>query len=304
MPAPHTVLAEPIPFTPDPVAFWIGGFPVQWYGVGYLVGLVGLYVVVVREARRRGLDTRIVDRGLAVVTIAGFAGARIYHVVDQWDRYAADPLAIVLPPYAGLGVFGAIIGGGLAMVVVMRLWGQSFWRWADVVAPGAFVLQAAARWGNFFNQELYGPPTDLPWGIAIGCEHRVPQWPCTTYPEATTGFQPLFLYESISGVVGAVVLLWVARRWGARMRPGDLFLAWIVWYSVVRFGLETLRVNNWTVGGVPTAMIVSAALVVGALAVLAWRHRPGAGDERWGEPPGDPVPADPVASAGPRSDEQ
>jgi phosphatidylglycerol:prolipoprotein diacylglycerol transferase len=233
------------------------------------------------------------------VVIAGLVGARIYHVIDQWDRYSADPLAIVLPPYAGLGVFGAIIGAALAMVVVMRLWGQSFWRWADVVAPAAFVMQAFARWGDFFNQELYGPPTDLPWGIAISCEHRVPQWSCVAYPEATTGFQPLFLYESLSGVLGAVVLLWVARRWGPRMRPGDLFLAWVVWYSVVRFALETLRVNNWTVGGVPTAMVVSTALAVGALAVFAWRHRPHAADDRWGEPPapGDPVPAERTAAA-------
>lgn len=295
MPASRAALAGPIPLTPDPVAFTVGTFPVHWYGLCYVVGLAGLYVVLVREARRRGLDTGVVDRGLAIVTISALAGARLYHVVDQWERYADDPLAIVLPPYAGLGVFGAILAGTLAMVVVLRRWGQSFWRWADVLAPAAFVMQAAARWGNFFNQELYGPPTDLPWGIAIGCAHRVPQWPCTTHPEATTGFQPLFLYESLSGVVGAVVLLWVARRWGARMRPGDLFLAWVLWYSVVRFGLETLRVGNWTVGGVPTAMIISTLLVLAALAVLAWRHRPGSTADRWGEPPtrGVPAPAAP-----------
>ncbi len=220
VPAPHRFLAEPIPLTPDPVAFHLGPLPVQWYGLCYLVGLAAAYAVMVHEARRRGLDPGIVDRGLVVVTIAGLAGGRIYHVVDQWDRYSADPWAIVLPPYAGLGVFGAIIGGALALVVVLRVWEQSFWRWADVVAVGAFVMQAVARWGNFFNQELYGPPTDLPWGIAIQCGYRTAQWPCTAYPEATTGFQPLFLYESLSGVLGAATLLWVARRWGARDAAG------------------------------------------------------------------------------------
>jgi len=225
-------------------------------------------------------------------------GGRIYHVIDQWDRYAGDPLAIVLPPYAGLGVFGAIIAAGLALVIVLRVWGQDFWRWADVVAVGAFVMQAIARWGNFFNQELYGPPTDLPWGITIQCQYRVPQWPCATHPEASTGFQPLFFYESLSGALGAVALLWVARRWGARMRPGDLFLTWVIWYSVVRFALETLRVGNWTLGGVPTAMIVSTVLTVAAIAVLVWRHRPAAGPrERWGDPPV-PEAADAEAAAG------
>jgi phosphatidylglycerol:prolipoprotein diacylglycerol transferase len=288
-------LAGPIPITPDPIAVQLGPLPVHWYGLCYVVGLAALYLLTVREARRRGLDPRIVDRGLPVVTIAGLLGARLYHVIDQWDRYAADPIAIVLPPYAGLGVFGAIIAGGIALVVVMRLWGQSFWRWADVVVPGVFAMQAFARWGNFFNQELYGPPTDLPWGIAIQCQYRVVQWPCAAYPEATTGFQPLFLYESLSGVVGALVALWVARRWGARLVPGDLFLGWVIWYSVVRFGLETLRVGNWTVGGVPTAMIVSTVLVVAAVGALIWRHRLSTA-QPWGEPPS-PAEAE-VAAAG------
>ena len=125
------------------------------------------------------------------------------------------------------------------------------------------------------NQELYGPPTHLSWGIRIECANRSDGWPCTRYPEATTGFQPLFLYESLSGVLGALVLLQVARRWGPRMRPGDLFLGWLAWYALVRLALEGLRSGNWTVGGVPTATVVSAVLAGGALAVLAWRHRPG-----------------------------
>ena len=267
-----------IPLTPDPVAFWLGSFAVRWYGLGYAVGLAAAYVVMTREARRRGLDPRVVDNGILVVTLAGLVGGRLYHVVDQWARYEHDLLAIVRPPYTGLGVYGGIIGATIALVVVLRIWKQSFWRWADVVAPGAFVVQAVARWGNFFNQELYGPPTGLPWGIAVECRNRAPQWPCPAYPEATTGFHPLFLYESLSGALGALTLLWVARRWGARLRPGDLFLGWVIWYSVVRLAVETLRVNNWTLGGVPTAVAVSVVLLVGALAVLTWRHRPGTQD--------------------------
>ena len=280
-----------IPFTPDPVAVRLGPVPVHWYGIGYAVGLVGAYLVMTREARRRGLDPQVVDRAMVVVTVAGLIGARAYHVIDQWDRYAHDLPAIVLPPYTGLGVLGGILTGTVALVVLLRRWRQDFWQWADVVAPGAFVVQAAARWGNYANQELYGPPTHLPWGIAIDCAHRTEQWPCTAYPEATTGFQPLFLYESLSGVVGAITLLWVARRWGPRLRPGDLFLGWLIWYAVVRFGLETLRNGNWTFGGVPTAMILSAVMVVVALALLAWRHRPAARDA---DAPRIPDPVDPL----------
>lgn len=271
-----------IPITPDPVAIQLGPVPVAWYGIGYALGLAAAYVVITREARRRGLDPRIVHDGFVVVVVAGLAGGRVYHVLHEWDRYAADLLAIVRPPYTGLGVLGAIITSTIALAVLLRIWHQSFWRWADVIVPGAFLMQAITRWGNFFNQELYGPPTGLPWGIAIQCQQRAAQWPCDQYPEAATGFHPLFLYESVSGALGAVTVLWVARRWGPRMRPGDLFLAWVIWYSVVRLALETLRSGSWTVGGVPTAMILSAALAAGALVVLAWRHRPTARDgDRW-----------------------
>jgi len=278
-----------ITWTPDPVAFQLGPIPVYWYGVAYAVGLALAYLVITREARRRGLDARIVDNGIIIVGIAALIGGRLYHVIDQWGLYKDDPVKIILPPYSGLGVYGGILTGTIAVIVVTRLWKQSFWKWTDVIAPGLFVMQAVGRWGNFFNQELYGPPTNLPWGIAIDCAHRVSdhgivQYACPAFPE-TTFFHPLFLYESISGIVGAFTLLWIARRWGARMRPGDLFFIFLIWYAVVRFLLETLRTGNWTFFGLPTAMLVSIVIVVGSLIALAIRHRPGAPDDRWGEPP-------------------
>ncbi|HYO41849.1 MAG TPA: prolipoprotein diacylglyceryl transferase [Candidatus Limnocylindrales bacterium] len=280
---------------PDPVAFQLGPIPVYWYGIGYAVGLAATYIVITREARRRGLDARLVDNGIILVAVAALIGGRLYHVIDQWQLYKDDPLKIVLPPYTGLGVFGGIITGTIAVFLFTRWKKQSFWKWADVIAPGLFVMQAIGRVGNFFNQELYGPPTDLPWGIAIDCAHRTVDYPCTTFPVETTGFHPLFLYESVSGILGAITLLWIARRWGPKMRPGDLFLMWVIWYSVVRFALETLRSQNWTVGGIPTAMIVSTVLVVISVAILLWRHRPSvAAGDRWGEPPGRIADADVV----------
>jgi phosphatidylglycerol:prolipoprotein diacylglycerol transferase len=280
-----------IAITPDPIAIHLGPVPVFWYGVCYAIGLAAAYIVITREARRRGLDARLVDNGIIIVGIAALLGGRLYHVIDQWHLYQDDPIKIILPPYTGLGVYGGIVTGTIVAWYLTRRWHQSFGKWADVIAPGLFVMQAIGRWGNFFNQELYGPPTDLPWGITIDCAHRVgdhgiAQWSCDQYPVATTGFHPLFLYESLSGVLGAITLLWIARRWGSRMRPGDLFLIFIIWYAVVRFALETFRTGNWTFFGVPTAMLVSAIAIVATLLVLAYRHRPGAADgDRWGEPP-------------------
>jgi phosphatidylglycerol:prolipoprotein diacylglycerol transferase len=280
-----------ISVTPDPVAFHLGPIPILWYGVCYAIGLALAYVVITREARRRGLDQRLVDNGIIIVAAAALVGGRLYHVIDQWALYKDDPIKIILPPYSGLGVYGGIIVGTIAAYVITRRWHQSFLRWADVIVPGLFVMEAVGRWGNFFNQELYGPPTNLPWGIAIDCAHRVgdhgiAQYPCSIYPEATTGFHPLFLYESISGIIGAFTLLWIARRFGPRMRPGDLTLIFFIWYAAVRFALEMFRTGNWTFFGIPTAQLVSLGIIAISVVALVYRHGPWVKDaDRWGEPP-------------------
>jgi phosphatidylglycerol:prolipoprotein diacylglycerol transferase len=271
-----------IDWTPDPIAFSIGPLDIRWYGVMYAIGLAATFFVIEHEARRRGLDSGLLVNGMIVVAIAALIGGRLYHVIDQWDRYKDNLPAIVLPPYSGLGVYGGIITGFIAAILYTRWKHQPFLTWADCAAPGLLIMQGIARWGNFFNQELYGPPTSLPWGIAIQCANRVSPYfcPASGYPADQTvaldaHFHPLFLYESISGIVGAMVLLLIARRVKG-LRPGDIVLLFFVWYGTTRFLLEPLRTNNWTFFGLPVASIISATFVLGALAVLAWRHRPGA----------------------------
>jgi phosphatidylglycerol:prolipoprotein diacylglycerol transferase len=224
---------------------------------------------------------------MIIVAIAALIGGRAYHVIDQWQLYKDDLTRIVLPPYAGLGVYGGIFGGLIAVIVYVRLKRQSFWAWADVIVPGLFAMEFVARWGNFFNQELYGPPTTAPWGIAIDCAHRVAGYLCP--PDGTTPidahFQPLFLYESISGLVGMLTLLWLSRRFAARLRTGEIALTFFVWYAAVRFMLEFLRVDNWTFFGIPMAQLISAIVIVLALALLVVR--------RGRIPPGLSEPAEP-----------
>jgi phosphatidylglycerol:prolipoprotein diacylglycerol transferase len=261
--------------TPDPVAIQIGPFPIYWYGIGYAVGLALAYLLIVRLARRAGEDDDLVGNGMIIVAIAALIGGRLYHVIDQWQRYQDDPLSIVLPPYTGLGVYGGIITGTVAAFLYARYKKAPFLRWADIVAPGLFVMQAVARWGNFFNQELYGTPTTLPWGIPIDCAHRIAAYPCSEFPEASTTFHPLFLYESISGIVGALVLIWMGYHLRHRLRPGDLLFTFFIWYGVVRFLLEPLRQENWTFNGIPTASLVSLGFIAVGVVLLLWRHRPG-----------------------------
>jgi len=265
-----------IDLTPSPIAFSIGPLAVHWYGIAYALGLAAAYLVISREARWRGLDVGLLPNGMIVVAIAALIGGRLYHVIDQWQLYRDDLLRIVLPPYSGLGVYGGIIAGVAVAYGYARWKRQPFLAWADAVAPGLFVMQAIARWGNFFNQELYGSPTNLPWGIAIQCQYRTQGYECPpgSDPLATLGqhFHPMFLYESLSGLIGAIVLIWIARRFAGRLRTGDLLLVFFVWYGAVRFVVESLKANNWRIFGVPTAQIVAAITVLGAAAILVARH--------------------------------
>jgi phosphatidylglycerol:prolipoprotein diacylglycerol transferase len=289
-----------IDWTPDPILFSIGPLHVYWYGVMYAVGLAAVYWVVHREVVRRGLDAGILVNGMIIVAVAALIGGRLYHVIDQWALYKDNLVAIVLPPYTGLGAYGGIVTGFIAGVAYAVYKRQPLAPWADAAVIGVLTMQAIGRWGNFFNQELYGPPTTLPWGIAIDCAHRTPAWACPTTP-ADTHFQPLFLYESISGAVGAIVLSWMGRhvRW---VRDGDLVLLFFAWYGTTRFLLEPLRTNNWLFFGIPTASILSGLAVLGALAVLAWRHRPGTGSRaQRTRAAGPPPELEAGAGAGPES---
>lgn len=272
-------------FTPDPIAIQIGPLAIGWYGLGYALGLAAAYLVMVRLARRAGENAEILGNGMIIVAIAALIGGRLYHVIDQWSElYASDPIKIFLPPYAGLGVYGGIATGTVAAYLYARYKKVPFLRWTDIIAPGLFVMQAIARWGNFFNQELYGSPTTLPWGIPIDCAHRIEAYACDLYPE-TTRFHPLFLYESLSGVIGAIVLIWLGYHARKRLRPGDLLLAFFIWYGLVRFVLESLRSDNWLFFGIPVAQLVSLAFIIPAAVILIARHRAGHPDD---DPPTHP----------------
>jgi phosphatidylglycerol:prolipoprotein diacylglycerol transferase len=263
-----------IDITPSPTALQLGPLAIGWYGLGYVVAVSVLVLVTQREAPRRGFDPRHVTGVLIPAAVLALIGARLYHVIDQWHVYQHDLPAIVLPPYSGLGLYGGIAGAALAIWLYVRRNGLRFSRALDAVIPGTLFAQGIARWGNFFNQELYGPPTDLPWGIAIDCAHRVVLYPCATFPEATTGFHPLFFYESALTILGGFVALWLAHRQAARLRDGDLASYWAIWYGSVRTILETFREGyNWTIAGIPAAMLVGLALVAFGVVTIVWRHR-------------------------------
>ena len=261
-----------LPLPPDSIVFSIGPVAIRWYGLLYAVGLYVAYRFMVREAKRRRLDAELIANGLIIISIAALAGGRLYHVVDAWDRYSANPIGALIPPYEGLGAPGGIITGTIALAALLRRWRQAPWGWVDVAGPAVLVMQAIARWGNWFNQELYGLPTDLPWGLAIDCAHRTVSTSCGAIGESAR-FHPLFLYESLSGLAGALILPALGERLKGRIVPGLLGLTAVAWYAVTRLALEGLRLENWKVGGVPTAYLVMGAVLLITLFVAAVRVR-------------------------------
>jgi phosphatidylglycerol:prolipoprotein diacylglycerol transferase len=266
-----------------PDIFDIGPIHIGWYGVGYVIGLAVLLFVTQREAVRRGIEAHHVTGAFFVTLVLAIAGGRLYHVIDQWGAcdtgqpcYSQHLLNIVLPPYSGLGLFGGVAGAALGILIYTRRRGIPGWRALDSVIPGALFAQGIARWGNFFNQELYGPPTDAPWGIAIDCQHRIAPYDCATYPEASTGFHPLFFYESALDIAGGFLALWIGRRFAARLRDGDVASFWGIWYGSVRTVLELAfrGAYDWKLLGIfPTAAVVGIGLVAAGVLTIVWRHR-------------------------------
>jgi prolipoprotein diacylglyceryl transferase len=223
---------------PGPIAFQLGPIAIGWYGLCYAIGLAVAYFVLVQLARRAGEDPDLVGNGIIVVAIAALIGGRVYHVIDQWHLYANDPLKIVLPPYSGLGVYGGIVTGTLAGWWYARRRRAPFARWADIVAPALFVMQAIGRWGNYFNQELYGRPTTLPWALEIDAQHLPSNG---QYPVGTT-FHPTFLYESIWNLLLFGALLWIDRKF--KLANGQLLAIYVLGYGIGRLWVESLRIDE------------------------------------------------------------
>jgi phosphatidylglycerol:prolipoprotein diacylglycerol transferase len=252
----------------------LGPINLGFYGVGFVIAAAVMILVSQSEARRKGIDPALVTSAIIIVAIFALVGARLYHVIDRWEIYAPDPISAVLPPYSGLGLYGGIIGAAVGIWIYLRGKTIPLSRALDVVVPGTLFAQGIARWGNFFNQELYGPPTDLPWGIAIDCAHRIAQYPCELYPAATTGFHPLFFYESVLTITGGFVALILARRFGQHLLDGDLASFWMIWYGGVRLMLEFFRDGwNWTFAGIPVAMLIGIVLIITGIGTILWRHR-------------------------------
>ena len=254
---------------PGPIIFEVGPIALSYHGLLIALGIaVGTWIAG-RELARRGYDGALALGSLFFVVPLGVLGGRLCHVATEYHRYTRNPFPKVLETYdGGLGIYGAVAGGFLGLLLFSWYRGINALTFADAAAPGLVLGQAIGRWGNYFNQELFGQPSDLPWAIRIAPLNRP-----TEYADATS-FHPAFLYESLWDVLVCLVLLWVARRFSKHLKNGDVFLLYVSLYSVGRFLVETLRIDEAFVVGASIRgnLFLSGVLAVGFALVLVLRH--------------------------------
>jgi phosphatidylglycerol---prolipoprotein diacylglyceryl transferase len=259
-----------------PDGIQIGTFTIHFYGIIIMAGVLAATFLAQREVNRRGQDGNLVWDLLVWVLVAGIIGARIWHIFTPMPDLVAKgvtPLYYLIHPLeaiaiwnGGLGIPGAVIGGVLALFVFARRHHLSFPLWLDLLAPSLALGQAIGRWGNYFNQELYGAPTSLPWAIYIDPQHRYPGYETVAY------YHPLFLYESIWNFINVGLLLWLSRRYQKQLRPGDIFLVYLIVYPVGRFLLEFLRMDASLVAGINANQAVMGVVALVSTVLLITRH--------------------------------
>jgi phosphatidylglycerol:prolipoprotein diacylglycerol transferase len=270
----------------DPTIFSVDIFgltlAVRWYGVLIMAGVVLGAFITAWGIKLRGGDPEWVWNGLVWVIPAGIVGARLWYVVADIlggsSRYLDNPAAIIglgQGGLAGLHIYGAILFGGVAAFFYARHTKVDIWMILDAVGPGLLIGQAFARPANFINQELYGPPTNLPWGISIKGIHRLPQWSdLSQYPEATTRFHPTFAYEMIWNLAAGGLLLWISKRFPDKLRPGAAFALWLILAGLGRFIIEFFRPDQPRIPGTDFSItrIANLLMVLAGVALLLVKY--------------------------------
>ena len=252
----------------------LGPLLLRWNGLLLALGISVGALLAVREAKHRNYDPEIIYYLFLPLTLWGMIGARFWHILTPplssvglgltTQYYLSHPVDIVAVWIGGFGIPGAWIGGAIALLYFARRNEFSFWELADILAPGLALVQAIGRVGNYFNQELYGLPTNLPWKIFIEPAYRLVGF------ESVNFYHPLFAYESILSFANVIFLLWLARR----LKTGGLFLAYLGFYSLIRFLLEFLRLDVALVNEININQVFFAIVFVCAAIGLYLRHRP------------------------------
>lgn len=258
--------------SPDTNSFNIGSVPIAYYALCLIAGMVVARIWTGSRLTKRGGEPGVaLDFTLWAVAL-GIVGARLYHVLTHAGDYfgpGKNPIEIIRIDHGGIAIFGALLGGALGILIASRLTGVRFFSFADALVPGLLLAQAVGRLGNWFNHELFGGPTTLPWGLEI--ETTNPAFP-VGMPEGTL-FHPTFLYEIIWNILGIVVLLAIEKRLAPRW--GQFIALYFIWYGIGRAWIESVRVDpSYQFFGFRTNVLMAFAIILlGVVLYFVQRRR-------------------------------
>jgi len=280
----------------NPIALQIGPINIYWYGILIVTGILAAAYLSTYTARIWGEDPEFVWDALVLCVFLGVIGARLYHVLTpspsmgvDWWYYFRHPTKIFASWEGGLGIYGAVAGGALGLYITVRRAKKSMLRWMDITTPGLILAQAIGRWGNLINQELYGRPTDLPWGLYIDPIHRLAGY------ELYERFHPTFFYESMWNLGTCILLVYLTWRYHDKLASGIIAALYFISYSTIRFLLEFIRLDSPSIGSIAVAQIVAVIVILLSIGFIVWRaktYKKSAGRDM--EPDsGQPVSADP-----------
>lgn len=255
-------------------------FTLRWYGVIVMVGILVGSLIVEREIKRRGENGDRIWDALVWILPVGILGARLWYVLNATmggnPYYVENPSQILNIPQGGLHIFGGLLLGAVALLLYLNRNKLDAWLFLDSAGPAVLVGQAIGRIANFINQELYGPPTTLPWGIPIQPQHRLAQYQnLSLFPLDTTRFHPTFAYEMLWNFAAAGFLLWVSRRYEKELKPGALFAGWLVLAGIGRVWIEFFRPDQPKIPelGISYSAVVSALMAIAGAVLLMARYK-------------------------------
>ena len=252
--------------SPGPIAFGIGSFSIRWYGMLIASAVVIGTLLAQKLAKKRGIDPDIVGNLVIWLVVGAIPCARLYYVLFEWQRFQNQPWYKAFAIWeGGIAIHGAIIGGAIVTIIFCQRQKISAWLMADIVMPALILGQAIGRWGNFFNSEAFGRPTDLPWKLFIPVDRRPPEFASESY------FHPTFLYESLWNVGVFAILMFLFFRF-PKIRTGTLTMTYAIAYSLGRFWIEGLRTDSLMVGSLRTAQIISLVAIALGILGLVWLY--------------------------------
>jgi len=278
--------------SPGPLLFQLGPFSLRWYGLLIALAVLLGLVLATRLGKLRGLDPAVIADLLPILVLAAVVGARLYYVLFEWRQYQLNWLDALAVWRGGIAIHGALLGGTAAVILYARWRRLALWNLLDVLLPSVALGQAIGRWGNFFNSEAFGLPTDLPWKLTIPLANR----PLEFLDQAS--FHPTFLYESLwnLGVLALLLLLFQrGLRGQIQLPPGALSCVYLIAYSSGRLWIEGLRIDPLCLlgsppdcaGGLRMAQLMSLLLIGLGSFGLYWlygRHQPLPDPSRQGQP--------------------